>query len=332
MPLLGAHMSVAGGYFKAADAAAEFGMETVQLFTHSPSQWAFQSQPADAEATSAPRKKAAAKSVKKATKAAGAKPVARAAPVTSDGWVPKVVEPVDAAAFREAIDKHKLRIPCAHASYLINVASPDPALWRKSVEALRGELVRAERLGLAGVVMHPGSFVTSDESSGIQRIIEAIDEIHAREPDLQTQVWLENTAGQGSNLGHRFEQLAEMLRGVRQPERLGFCLDTCHLFAAGYNMQTKKEFDAVCAEFDRLVGLKRIRAWHLNDSKQPLGSRVDRHEHIGEGHIGLEPFRHLLNDKRFADLPMYLETDKSKRDGREMDEINLDTLKSLLKK
>jgi deoxyribonuclease-4 len=276
-------MSIAGGYFKAADAAAALGMETVQLFTKNNNQW-------------------------------------KGKPLSAD----------DVRLFREALERGGLKKPCAHNSYLINLASPDDALWRKSVDASVDELQRAEALGLDGVVMHPGSYVTSSEDAGLQRIIHGLDEVHRRCPKFRTQFWLETTAGQGSSLGCRFEHLAAILNGVEQPERLGVCIDSCHIFAAGYSLQSPEEYAATMAEFDRLVGLGRVRAFHLNDSKKPLGSRVDRHEHIGEGCLGLEPFRHILNDPRFAALPMYLETNKGERDGEDLDAINLRTLKGLI--
>ena len=219
-----------------------------------------------------------------------------------------------------------------HNSYLINLASADDALWQKSIDASVDELQRAEALGLDGVVMHPGSYVSSSEEAGLQRIIAGLNEVLRRCPNFRTQFWLETTAGQGSSLGCKFEHIAAILQGVDEPERLGVCVDSCHVFAAGYPLQTPKEYAATMAEFDALIGLDRIRAFHLNDSKKPLGSRVDRHEHIGEGFLGLEPFRHILNDPRFAALPMYLETNKGERDGEELDAINLRTLRGLIRK
>ena len=283
LPLLGSHLSIAGGYFKAADSAAALGMDTLQLFTKNNNQW-------------------------------------KGKPLSED----------DIRLFREAIERAGVRRPCAHNSYLINVASPDDALWQKSVDALVDELQRAESLGLDGVVMHPGSFVTSSEELGLQRIVVALDDVHQLTKTIRCQLWLETTAGQGTNLGHRFEQIAAILEGVRDSDRLGVCVDSCHIFAAGYPIQTPDEYSATVAEFDRTIGLDRIRAWHLNDSKKPLGSRVDRHEHIGEGYLGLEPFRHILNDPHFAETPMYLETEKGERDGEDLDAINLRVLKSLI--
>jgi deoxyribonuclease-4 len=285
MPLFGSHLSIAGGYYKAVDAAADLGLKTVQLFTKNNNQWAG-----------------------------------------------KALSDEDIRLFREAIQRTGIQRPCAHDSYLINLASPDQLLWEKSLSALVIELERAESLGLDGVVMHPGSFVSSSEEAGQKRIIEGLDEAHRRTAGMRCQYWLETTAGQGSNLGYRFEQIGYLLDNVRNPDRLGVCVDSCHIFAAGYPLQTKDEYAATMDEFDRHIGISRICAWHLNDSKKPLGSRVDRHEHIGEGFLGLEPFRHIVNDTRFADIPMYLETEKGERDGVNLDAMNLATLKSLITK
>lgn len=283
MPLLGAHMSIAGGYYKAVDAAAAFGMDTVQIFTKNNNQW-------------------------------------RAKPLSDE----------DVRLFREALERTGIRKPCSHDSYLINLASPDDALWEKSIAAFIEELQRAEALGLLGVVMHPGSFVISDEEAGLARVVEGLDIACRETKQCAVEVWLEVTAGQGTNLGHRFEHIAYIIEHAKYPQRMGVCVDTCHIFAAGYPLGTDAEYEATIGDLDRVIGLDRVRAFHLNDSKRELGSRVDRHAHIGEGHIGLEPFRRVLNDKRFADLPMYLETNKETRDGEEMDAVNLRTLRGLL--
>jgi deoxyribonuclease-4 len=285
LPLLGSHLSIAGGYYKAVDAAAALEMDTVQLFTKNNNQW-------------------------------------KGKPLSDE----------DVRLFREAVARTGIRRPCAHNSYLINLASPDDVLWQKSTAAMVDELQRAEALGLDGVVMHPGSFVSSSEDAGLKRIAEALDEVHNQTSGFHCELWLETTAGQGTNLGHRFEQIAAILQSVRDADRLGVCVDSCHIFAAGYPLQTPDEYAATMADFDRTIGVDRIRAWHLNDSKKPLGSRVDRHEHIGRGCLGLEPFRHIVNDPRFAGIPMYLETEKGEEDGVEMDAINLATLKSLIAK
>ena len=283
MPLLGAHMSVAGGFHLAVDAAAEHGMECVQIFTKNNNQW--QARPMD----------------------------------------PESIE-----LFRRRIEETGIRRPCSHSSYLINLASPRDDLRQKSVEGMVIEMERAEFLGLAGVVLHPGSFTTSSEEEGIERIAESLDEVLLITDGLEVEVWLENTAGQGTNLGHRFEQLQAIISLIPESTRVGVCLDSCHLFAAGYPLGSPEEYASTMTAFDEIVGRDRLRAWHLNDSKKELGSRVDRHETIGEGHMGLEPFRHILGDPRSAELPMYLETPKGDRDERTLDAINLETLRSLI--
>ena len=200
------------------------------------------------------------------------------------------------------------------------------------MDSLVVELQRAEQLGIPSVVVHPGSHTTATEEEGLALIVRALDEIAARTQNLAAIPLLENVAGQGSNLGWRFEQLGAMLAGVRDKTRLGICFDTCHAFAAGYPLGTVDEFKATWKEFDRAVGIGLIKAIHLNDSKRELGSRVDRHEHIGEGELGLEPFRLLLSDKRFLKVPMYLETAKEKNTaGEEWDVVNLRVLRGLVK-
>ncbi len=245
-------------------------------------------------------------------------------------WRAKELTDRDAEKFESALARLGIAYPIAHDSYLINLATPDPQLWAKSVEAFRVELLRAEKLGIPYVVTHPGAFTSSSEPEGIQRVIEALDAVHRQTAGIKTCALLENTAGQGTCLGWRFEQLGDMIAGVAKPERLGVCIDTCHLFAAGYPLETSEQYEATIAALERAVGLDRIKAIHLNDSKQPLGSRVDRHEHIGRGKLGLEPFRHLLNDPRFRQTPMYLETPKAQQDGEEMDVVNLRVLRGLV--
>jgi deoxyribonuclease IV len=167
----------------------------------------------------------------------------------------------------------------------------------------------------------------------LAQIVRALDEVHGRTGGFAVKTLLENTAGQGSSLGHRFEHLAEIIAKVKEPDRLGVCIDTCHTFAAGYPLSPKKDYQATMRELDRVVGLDRVRAFHLNDSKKPFGSRVDRHEHIGKGQLGLEPFRLLLADRRFRKIPMYLETPKEvdgEERGEELDKMNLATLRGLV--
>jgi deoxyribonuclease-4 len=289
MPILGAHQSIAGGYFRSVEIAAECGCDCVQLFTKNNNQW-------------------------------------KAKALTDE----------DASKFQSALQTHQITHPLAHDSYLINLAAPDEEMWRKSLEAFAIELLRAEHLGLFGVVMHPGSFTTSSESAGLARISTALNEIHDKVGKLKVRTLLENTAGQGSNLGWRFEHLATILDTVKHPERLAVCIDTCHLHAAGYPISSPKDYEETFRQLDKFVGLKLIAAFHLNDSKKEFGSRVDRHEHIGKGKIGLEGFRLLLNDPRFAKVPMYLETPKENEDGEpdgiRLDKMNLKTLRGLIAK
>jgi deoxyribonuclease-4 len=285
MPLLGAHMSIAGGYFKAVEAAARCKMDCVQIFSKNNNQW-------------------------------------RAKPITEE----------DVSRFERAMKEHRISAPIAHASYLINLASPDRELWKKSVDAFVIELQRADTLGIPYVVLHPGAYIEGTEAAGLKRIVRAIDQIHRRTDGLSSQCLLETTAGQGSSLGCKFEHLATILDGVKQPDLLGVCVDTCHIFAAGYPLQKEDEYKATFSRFNKLVGVKKIKAFHLNDSKKPFGSRVDRHEHIGRGTLGVEPFRHLLNDRRFRKTPMYLETPKGDHKGKSWDAINLRKLRRLAPK
>jgi deoxyribonuclease-4 len=245
-------------------------------------------------------------------------------------WQARPMDPESIELFRRRIEETGIRRPCSHSSYLINLASPKDDLRQKSVEGMVIEMERAEFLGLAGVVLHPGSFTTSSEEEGIERIAESLDAVLLLTDGLDVEVWLENTAGQGTNLGHRFEQLQAIISRIPESTRVGVCLDSCHLFAAGYPLGTSEEYAETMAAFDETVGRDRLRAWHLNDSKKELGSRVDRHETIGEGHMGLEPFRHILGDPLSDELPMYLETPKGERDQRTLDSINLETLRSLM--
>jgi deoxyribonuclease-4 len=284
MPLLGAHMSIAGGHYKAVEAAAKFGMDVVQIFTKNNNQW-------------------------------------RAKPLVEE----------DTIQFQQALASLKIQHPIAHSSYLINLAAPTDDLWRASIESLIMELERAGQLGVPYLVVHPGAFTTTSEEIGIRRIATAIDEAHQKVTPQASQILLENTAGQGSALGWKFEQLAEIIAQVHQPKLLGLCFDTCHAFAAGYPLSSAKEFRETMARLDDTIGLGSVKAIHVNDSKRELGSRVDRHEHIGRGQIGIEAFRRLLRDPRFANVPMYLETPKGKEGDEELDAINLRTLRGLLK-
>lgn len=246
-------------------------------------------------------------------------------------WVGKAFTPNEPTEFRKLLRKSRLRFATAHTSYVINLASPDPVLWRKSVEAFVDEMNRAEVLGLTYLVTHPGAHVGSGEEAGLANVVRALDEIHMRCPGFRVQVLLELTAGQGSCLGHRFEHHSAIIHAVREKKRLGVCFDTCHVFAAGYALSTESDYQATFAELDRVIGLRRLKLFHVNDSKKPFASRVDRHEHIGQGFLGIEAFRLLVNDPRFQKTPMILETPKHDEAENEMDPVNLSTLRGLLK-
>ena len=236
------------------------------------------------------------------------------------------IERFRAAAREAGLTDHTL----SHCSYLINLASPDDALWARSVEALRDELARCVALGIRWVVLHPGSHVGSGEDAGLDRVARGLDAaLHGPGAiDGDVTVLLENTAGQGTNLGHRFEHLGSVIERAACRDRLGVCFDTCHALAAGYEFREPGGYRAMWAEFDRAVGLDRLRAFHLNDSKRELGSRRDRHEHIGRGHVGLDGFRLVLADRRFRGLPMVLETPKG--EALEEDRENLAVLRGLV--
>lgn len=303
MPLLGAHMSIAGGLHLAVERAAALSMDCVQIFTANPRQF--------------PKPAAASQFGGVLTK-------------NNNQWRSKPITDEDVKAFQVALKSTGVKSPVGHDSYLINLGSPDHELWQKSLDAFVHELERAERLGLFGLVMHPGSYVTSSEADGLARIILALDEAHRRTKGFKVLTLLETTAGQGTSLGHRFEHLEVILNTCVASERLGVCVDTCHIFAAGYPLKTKAEYEATMTEMDQRIGLSRVKAFHLNDSLKDQGSRVDRHAHIGRGKLGLEPFRHLLNDPRFITVPMYLETKKGTEAGEDLDAINLRVLRGLV--
>lgn len=288
MPILGAHQSIAGGYYKSVEIAHRLKCDCVQLFTKNNNQW-------------------------------------RAKELTDD----------DVTRFQTKLAELGVTHPLAHDSYLINLASPDAELWKKSVDAFVVEMLRADRLGIPYVVTHPGAHTTSSEGAGISAVVRALDEVHRQTRGIKAKCLLETTAGQGSCLGCKFEQLAAMIDGVSDPERLGICVDTCHVFAAGYPIGTEKDYAATMRALDKAVGLKLVKAFHLNDSVKGLGSRVDRHAHIGKGMIGKEAFRLLVNDKRFAKVPMYLETpkgDAKEQAAGKFDKMNLRTLRGLVGK
>jgi deoxyribonuclease IV len=252
-------------------------------------------------------------------------------------WRARELPAEEIALFRRRIRQTKIRPVVAHNSYLINLAAADRVLRTRSIAALGEELDRAEALGLDGLVMHPGSHTTGTERGGLELIADGLASVFAARPSGRTRILLEHTAGQGTNLGHRFEHLAAIIDLLGGSPRVGVCLDTCHLLAAGYDICSAHGYDETFRQFGTIVGFARLKAFHLNDSKKPCASRVDRHEHIGKGCIGVEPFRWLLNDPRFARLPMLLETPKletpesrRKSDVDPLDQKNLDTLRRLI--
>ena len=254
-------------------------------------------------------------------------------------WRARPLPPEEVDLFRRRVAETRLAPVVAHNSYLINLGTSQLVLRAQSIASMGEELARAEALGLDGLVMHPGSYTGGSEPEGLRLIAEALAQLLDERPDGSVKILLEHTAGQGTNLGHRFEHLAEIIDRVQHTDRVGVCIDTCHLLAAGYDICSEAGYRRTFEEFDRIVGLRRIRAFHLNDSKKPCGSRVDRHEHIGKGCLGLDPFKRLLNDPRFADHAMVLETPKletpeSKRrsDCDPWDARNLRTLRKLIVK
>ena len=251
-------------------------------------------------------------------------------------WRGKPLDPAEVRLFRERIDQTGITPVVSHASYLINLATTFPLLREQSIAAFVDEIDRAEALGLLGVVIHPGTCTAGPDNDALRLIAEAIRAAFKARPRGRTMVLLEHTAGQGRTLGHRFEHLAAVIRHLRGSTRVGVCLDTCHLVAAGYDIATEAGYRDTFEQFDRIVGIERLCAFHANDSKRPCGSRVDRHEHIGQGCLGLEPFRRLLDDARFEGLPLLIETEKTHGAEKKgaivadpLDVRNLETLRRL---
>ncbi len=244
-------------------------------------------------------------------------------------WAARPLGDAEVERFRTARTRAGIDPVVAHDSYLINLCSPDDALYARSIGAVVEELQRCRRLGVDCLVVHPGGHMGQGEEFGVRRMASAIDEIHGSLPGDGTEIAIETMAGQGTIIGHRFEQIAAILRGVKRPERLGVCLDTCHVFAAGYDLRTPKAYAETMRRFDGEIGLERLRVVHVNDSKKELGSRVDRHEHVGKGFLGLDAFRLLMNDARFLKVPLLLETPKDEATCKE-DVQNLTTLIGLV--
>ena len=251
-------------------------------------------------------------------------------------WRGRPLDPAEVRRFRRRLEETGIGPAVSHASYLINLATTDPALRTQSIDAFVDELDRAHTLGLLGVVIHPGTCTAGTEDDALRLIAAAIREAFKMRTRRKTMVLLEHTAGQGRTVGHRFEQLAAILGHLEGSPRVGVCLDTCHLVASGYDIVSDRGYEDTFAAFDRLVGLDRLRVFHANDSKRPCGSRVDRHEHIGDGCLGFAPFRRILHDRRFAGLPVLIETEKSPAASHPtrivadpFDLRNLDTLRRL---
>jgi deoxyribonuclease-4 len=225
-------------------------------------------------------------------------------------WRGRTVPPEEVREFRARVRAARLGPVVSHGSYLINLATTNAALRSQSLVAMGDELDRAEALGLLGVVLHPGAYTDGDSAHGLALIADGLLGLLQERRRGRTMVILEHTAGQGTSLGARFEEIATIIERMRGHGRVGVCLDTCHLLASGYDIASPEGYVRTFQEFERLIGFDRLKVFHLNDSKRPLGSRVDRHEHIGQGHVGVESFRRLLNDARFAGRPMLLETPK----------------------
>ena len=283
MPLLGAHMSIAGGLHLAFARIHEVQGESLQIFLSNQRQW-------------------------------------QTVPLTS-----QMVED-----FRQQWKENDCMPVAAHDSYLINLAAPDPTTLERSVAAFADELQRAAALGIPFLITHPGSHRGEGVEAGLERFVENMDRAITRSKTSTVMVLIENTAGQGTNLGSTFEEISFIINESQYSDSLGVCFDTSHAFAAGYDIRTRVTYEDTLSKFDQIVGLERLKFFHINDSKRPLDSRVDRHEHIGEGEIGLAGFRLLLNDPRFRQHPMVLETPK----GKELkeDKENLRVLRSLIAK
>lgn len=247
-------------------------------------------------------------------------------------WQSRPLREEEITAFKQQRGALGIGPVFAHDCYLINLGATNPVTLRRSIEGMVDELQRAGALGLPFVVAHPGAHMGAGEDAGLRRIAGSLKEVFRQTHGSPVKIALETTAGQGSNLGYRFEHLAELIMRVG-PERLAVCVDTCHLLAAGYDIRTPKTFERVARDFGRIIGWKYLVAVHLNDSKTPLGSRVDRHEHIGKGHVGREAFRLVLNHPHLSRVPGVLETPKGDfEDESPLDKANLRLLRSLLKK
>jgi len=244
-------------------------------------------------------------------------------------WKERDVSEQEIGKFSSEVSKSGIRVVLSHASYLINLASPDETTYEQSIRALQNELCRSERLGISGVIVHPGAHKGQGETHGLRRISEGINRIFSNLSEGNCRLLLETTAGQGTSLGWRFDHLDAVAERVSARHRIGFCLDTSHVFSAGYDLRTRTAYEQTMAAFDKTVGLEHLLAIHLNDSKKDLAGRVDRHEHIGKGKIGTDAFRFIMNDTRLRTIPKIIETPK--KDGLiDCDAMNLACLRSLV--
>lgn len=247
----------------------------------------------------------------------------------SNQWKERTLADDEIERFNEARELTGIESICSHTSYLINLASPEKSKFNRSVKALKQEFLRSSQANIPYVILHPGSHMGQGEEKGLRRVALGINRTFERIPVMTCRLLLETTAGQGSNLGYTFEQLAQISELVEAKERIGFCFDTCHTFAAGYDLSTKKAYYKTMQAFDRVIGLDRLCVVHLNDAKKGLGSKVDRHEHIGRGAIGIDAFRCIMNDRRLKNVPKILETPKGKGPV-DYDRMNLNRLRSLI--
>ena len=243
-------------------------------------------------------------------------------------WRANPLDPAVVERFHTEVARTGVRNLVVHDSYLINLASPKSDILEKSIPAFVDELLRCDTLGIPHLVTHPGAHTGSGVEAGIARFAQSMNEIHASNPDTKAVTLLETTAGQGTALGRSFDELAAIIEQIDKKDRVAICMDTCHIFAAGYDFREPSDYERIMVDFDRLIGLDRIKVFHLNDSKNPAGSFKDRHDHIGDGEIGLEGFRHFMNDPRFKGVPGILETEND--DAGTSDRRNLATLRSLI--
>lgn len=258
--LLGAHISISGGFHKTIEKGEEIGCTAIQIFTKS-----------------------------------------------GRSWFAKKITQQEIDKFQETRKKSSIKSIIAHSAYLINIGSPKKEIEQKSIEGLKLELERCDQLDIPFLVIHPGAHLKSGEDKCLEQIAKNLDNILKKHKG-KTKILLETTAGQGTNVGYKFEHLRKILNLSKEKNRIGVCLDTCHIFSAGYDIGTPKGYEKVIAEFSKTIGLKNLKAIHLNDSKTKLNSRKDRHENIGKGTIPISTFRLIMNDKRFEKIPKILET------------------------